>query len=329
MNAISTFGATLFQRKRIAFSSIQYHGRLVANHPRAANSSRISSRISRSSSSRRSSSEVLQQQFLLELQKDPTLFVKLWESASPNIRQTTIIQPLLKKSLVMSDATTKNSTITSQELFVRADRNGDGVLTATEFDHWLTNTLKRSSSSATTVSSLQTCTTTSSNNCTISSSSSGGGADGAAASITTTRIISPSAEKQTTSSSSSSIITRQQWQQVCLMSAIPFVGFGFFDNAIMICSGSYLETTFCTAWGLSAMAAAALGNTLSDVAGIQAGGWIERLASKMGHLKDPQLTLEQMKSRPVQRVTLMSSAVGMTIGCLLGMIPLLFYEPQQ
>jgi hypothetical protein len=119
-------------------------------------------------------------------------------------------------------------------------------------------------------------------------------------------------------------LTKDQIRKLAVQSAIPFVGFGFLDNAVMIVAGSQIDAYFSTI-GLSALAAAALGNTVSDVAGIKAGGFIEAVAAKMG-LPDPGLTIEQIKSTTVKKVTLMSSAVGIMIGCLLGMCPLLFIE---
>lgn len=167
--------------------------------------------------------------------------------------------------------------------FKKADQNNDGVLSAREFQHWLTNSLKRTSLSV----------------------------------------------KATAGSSAASTVevSRDQLKKLALVSAIPFVGFGFLDNALMILSGSQIEHAF-SSFGISAMAAAALGNTLSDVAGIQAGGVIEAMAAKMG-LPDPNLTLEQIKSPIVKRVTVISSAVGITIGCLLGMLPLLFIHEED
>ena len=47
--------------------------------------------------------------------------------------------------------------------------------------------------------------------------------------------------------------------------------------------------------------------------------------AKLG-LPDPMLTTEQLKSAAVKRTTLISSAVGIAVGCLLGMLPLLFMD---
>ena len=40
---------------------------------------------------------------------------------------------------------------------------------------------------------------------------------------------------------------------------IPFVGFGFLDNALMIIAGDYIDTTIGVALGISTMAAAGFG----------------------------------------------------------------------
>ena len=41
------------------------------------------------------------------------------------------------------------------------------------------------------------------------------------------------------------------------------------------------------------------------------------------------LTTEQLKSSAVKRTTLISSAVGIAVGCLLGMLPLLFMDDDR
>ena len=50
--------------------------------------------------------------------------------------------------------------------------------------------------------------------------------------------------------------------------------------------------------------------------------------AKLG-LPDPMLTTEQLKSSAVKRTTLISSAVGIAVGCLLGMLPLLFMDDDR
>ncbi|XP_026534877.1 transmembrane protein 65 [Notechis scutatus] len=59
-----------------------------------------------------------------------------------------------------------------------------------------------------------------------------------------------------------------QLKHVFFHNAIPFVGFGFFDNAIMIAAGTQIELSIGIVLGISTMAAAALGNLVSDLAGL-------------------------------------------------------------
>ena len=119
-----------------------------------------------------------------------------------------------------------------------------------------------------------------------------------------------------------------QLRRLAVASAVPFIGFGLLDNAIMLLCGNEIELYFGASLGLSSLAAAALGNTLSDVAGIQAGGIIESLASKLG-LPDPDLSQKQLKMKISRYVTVFASMVGVAIGCLLGMFPLLWMKEED
>ena len=56
--------------------------------------------------------------------------------------------------------------------------------------------------------------------------------------------------------------------RLAIQQGLPFVGFGFLDNFIMIVAGESIETFLGASLVISTMAAAALGNTLSDVFGI-------------------------------------------------------------
>ena len=47
-------------------------------------------------------------------------------------------------------------------------------------------------------------------------------------------------------------------------------------------AGEYIDMTVGVALGISTMAAAALGNTISDVAGVGLGGIIESVATRLG-----------------------------------------------
>lgn len=122
--------------------------------------------------------------------------------------------------------------------------------------------------------------------------------------------------------------TSYQLKAVALSQAVPFVGFGIMDNMIMILSGDYIDLTLGVMLGISTLCAAAVGNIISDLAGVGLGTVIEDFASRMG-LPDPKLSSRQMKLRSVRFASQAGCAVGITIGCVIGMFPLLFIDSKK
>ncbi|GIY23903.1 transmembrane protein 65 [Caerostris darwini] len=122
--------------------------------------------------------------------------------------------------------------------------------------------------------------------------------------------------------------TKEQLQALVAHSAVPFIGFGFLDNLIMIVAGDYIDTTIGVTLGISTMAAAGLGNTLSDVAGIGSAFYVERFAARIG-VKLPPLTPAQTALSRSRWCINLGRAFGVTIGCLLGMFPLLFRKERE
>jgi hypothetical protein len=96
-----------------------------------------------------------------------------------------------------------------------------------------------------------------------------------------------------------------------------FIVFGIIDNGVMVISGSAIEHSLGEFLGISTMASAGLGNTLSDIIGIICGRYIEKILFK---------NLDKGTGELSQLQIISSEAVGITIGCLLGMIPLLFMK---
>jgi len=121
--------------------------------------------------------------------------------------------------------------------------------------------------------------------------------------------------------------TRDQLRMVFAASAIPFVAFGFLDNCIMILAGETLDTTLCVAFSFTTMAAAAIGNTISDVVGIFSGGVVEELARRAG-IEEPPLSNEQRVMRATKLSQYGGQVIGIVIGCFLGSCPLLWIKPQ-
>ncbi|XP_068252197.1 transmembrane protein 65 isoform X1 [Nyctibius grandis] len=119
-----------------------------------------------------------------------------------------------------------------------------------------------------------------------------------------------------------------QLKHVFFHNALPFVGFGFLDNAIMIAAGTQIELSIGVILGISTMAAAALGNLVSDLAGLGLAGYVEALASRLG-LSIPDLTPKQADMWQTRLSAHLGKAIGVTIGCILGMFPLLFIGDEE
>jgi hypothetical protein len=115
-----------------------------------------------------------------------------------------------------------------------------------------------------------------------------------------------------------------QVRQLFVFNAIPFVGFGILDNMIMILAGEYIDQSLGAMLSISTMAAAALGNIISDVAGVGLAHYVEIFAGKLG-IKHPALTSQQLDSSRARYAVNTARAVGLVIGCLIGMFPLLFF----
>jgi len=117
--------------------------------------------------------------------------------------------------------------------------------------------------------------------------------------------------------------SRRTLLQVALAGFVPFMGFGFIDNFMMILAGEAIEMQLGVAFGLSTMAAAALGNLFSDVIGLMTSGGIEAGASKIG-CDEPTLSAWQRRLTRVKVFRYAGSILGLVVGCIAGMVPLLF-----
>ena len=122
-------------------------------------------------------------------------------------------------------------------------------------------------------------------------------------------------------STSASSTTTEQLRGVALSQAVPFIGFGLCDNAVMITAGESIETALGVGLGLSTMAAAGFGNTVSDVVGIGLSSKIETFAERLG-FQAPNLTRAQRASAAVRWARVAGATSGVTLGCLVGMFPL-------
>ncbi|NXK88054.1 TMM65 protein, partial [Formicarius rufipectus] len=122
-----------------------------------------------------------------------------------------------------------------------------------------------------------------------------------------------------------------QLRHVFFHNALPFVGFGFLDNAIMIAAGTQIELSIGVVLGISTMAGKYcliqncffLFSCSSSLA-----GYVEALASRLG-LSIPDLTPKQADMWQTRLSAHLGKAIGVTIGCILGMFPLLFFGEEE
>ncbi|KAK3795559.1 hypothetical protein RRG08_013284 [Elysia crispata] len=92
--------------------------------------------------------------------------------------------------------------------------------------------------------------------------------------------------------------------------------------------GEYIDVTLGAAFGISTMAAAALGNLISDVGGLGSAHYVETLAARVG-VRNPHLSPEQVEMRRTKWASNLGKFIGVTVGCLLGMFPLLFFNDKK
>ncbi|GBF94881.1 hypothetical protein Rsub_08124 [Raphidocelis subcapitata] len=119
----------------------------------------------------------------------------------------------------------------------------------------------------------------------------------------------------------------RQLAWVAVSRGIPFVAFGFCDNIIMITAGEQIDLAFGAKLGLSSMAAAGLGNCVADVVGINISHSIEQRTKRSPFLSSG-LSAAQAKLPATQRAKWLGCGFGMAIGCLLGLVPLLFIDAE-
>lgn len=117
--------------------------------------------------------------------------------------------------------------------------------------------------------------------------------------------------------------TSWQLRRLYFRQIAPFFGFGFIDNSLMILSGEALDLYLGVAFGISTMAAAALGNAFSNAIGMGSHGLIEKAASSLG-IPDPNLSMEQLGQPRCQLWKTLGGITGIVSGCIMGMCPLLF-----
>jgi len=121
--------------------------------------------------------------------------------------------------------------------------------------------------------------------------------------------------------------TRRQLALFALNSALPMVVFGFLDNSIMIVGGDVVDDLVGATFRLSTLACAALANTFADVLGISIGNSVEALTKRVG-LPQASISEAQLATPLVRRVGMAAASGGIFVGCIMGMLPLLFFDDE-
>ncbi|XP_045474892.1 transmembrane protein 65 isoform X2 [Harmonia axyridis] len=122
--------------------------------------------------------------------------------------------------------------------------------------------------------------------------------------------------------------TTRNLVDIAIANSIPFIGFGFLDNFFMLIAGDYIDMYLGSYLCITTMAAAALGNTLSDILGIGSAFYVERIANRIG-FSPPKLSPIQMDMSCSRNFANLGRVLGVTLGCLLGMLPLLFKRSKK
>jgi len=114
-------------------------------------------------------------------------------------------------------------------------------------------------------------------------------------------------------------------RRLFVTSAVPFVAFGIVDQTVLLYAGDAIDNTLGVYLGLPTLAAAAMGQVMSDTCGVAFGGTIEACALKLG-LPLPGLTDAQQRLGAVKRVSTLGGVCGVITGCFIGMGNLLLID---
>ena len=112
---------------------------------------------------------------------------------------------------------------------------------------------------------------------------------------------------------------------IFFFNAVPFVAFGFVDNTVLIHAGDAIDASVGVTFGLSSLAAAAMGQIASDTSGVLFGSTIENAALRLGFAA-PRLTPEQNLLRATRVASTLGKVLGVVTGCSLGLVNLLFVD---
>jgi hypothetical protein len=95
----------------------------------------------------------------------------------------------------------------------------------------------------------------------------------------------------------------------------------------MILAGDAVDHFFGARFGITTLASAGLGNIVADVAGVSVTQQIKDRSRRIRWAQPPRLSTLQQAMRSVRAAKMTGAAIGISVGCLLGMTPLAFMPP--
>eukprot|EP00850_Spirogloea_muscicola_P002929 SM000011S19107 [mRNA] locus=s11:904127:906648:- [translate_table: standard] len=119
-------------------------------------------------------------------------------------------------------------------------------------------------------------------------------------------------------------LTEKQLLHLTLRAAIGMIGFGFTDNAIMIIAGDAIQNSIGATLNLPTLLSAGLGNAIADLVGTAFREYIEGVSSNF--MPSSRVSPVQMQMKEAWWAETTGASVGVTIGCLLGLVPILFIK---
>lgn len=102
------------------------------------------------------------------------------------------------------------------------------------------------------------------------------------------------------------------------------IGFGFMDNTIMIHAGHFVDATLGVTFGLSTLAAAGIGQIASGIGGVIFGDALDGIFSRA--LGSRHMTKAQKAMRSSRLAGVAGGCIGVSVGCVLGLVNLLLVD---
>lgn len=241
------------------------------------------------------------------IENDPRILMEVMANLEPENR---------RRLIVTGGAMEWFGKETAMKEVERADLDNDREISPKDFDHWFETALKRRQEEQKKRAEAAA----------LAKSAKATEADAGTArapSLVTPAVAAKQAASSTAARSTGSKIAFTGLALIALEAGLPFVGFGFLDNAAMILAGDMIDGTIGVWLHCSVLASAAMGNVVSGMLGMQGHGLIDKAVQKF-NINTPVLTDEQMKDKSVFLAGHIGGTVGILIGLILGMFPLLF-----